>query len=118
VEMDTDRVFSVSQLAGALTRSRLETWGTDDGSGKSLRMTFAQYYARFVYDRDFAAASQVTFNAADHRAAKVWGIYPSAIQVTYALPERGAAAASALRLVFEQHEGKWYLTGIIHEGWT
>ena len=36
-------------------------------------------------------------------------------------PRRGGAAAfdwSALRLVFEQVDGRWLLVGVVHDQWT
>jgi hypothetical protein len=114
----TDVVLRASQLNGAFQDPAKRVWGADDGSGAPIRLTFARYYHKFVYDRDFAKAPKVTYNSGDEGTKQAWEQYPNAIVVDYRLPETVNTPREHLRLVFEQHEGKWYLSGIIHDGWT
>jgi hypothetical protein len=116
VDSKTDVVLTASQLSGALQDPAKRVWGADDGSGAPIRLTFVRYYHKFVYDRDFAQASQVRYNSEDE--GRAWEQYPNAILVDYRLPETANLPQEHLRLVFEQHQGKWYLSGIIHDGWT
>ncbi len=118
VDSKTDVVLTVSQLSGALQDPAKRVWGADDGSGAPIRLTFASYYHKFVYDRDFTQARQVTYNSEDEGNNRAWEQYPNAILVDYRLPETANLPQEHLRLVFEQHQGKWYLSGIIHDGWT
>jgi len=118
VDAKTDVVLTAAQLKGALQDPAKRVWGADDGSGASLRLTFTRYYHKFVYDRDFAQAPQITYNSGDEGMNKAWERYPNAVVVDYRLPETGNLAQEHLRLAFEQHQGKWYLSGIIHDGWT
>ena len=114
----TDVVLMAAQLVGALQNPAKRVWGADDGSGDPIRLSFARYYHKFVYDRDFALAQKITYNSEDEQTNRARDQYPNAIVVDYGLPETGTAARERLRLVFEQHQSKWYLSGIIHDGWT
>ena len=114
----TDVVLTASQLVGALQNPAKRIWGADDGSGDPIRLSFARYYHKFVYDRDFAQAREIRYNSEDEQTNRARDQYPNAIVVDYGLPETGTAARERLRLVFEQHQSKWYLSGIIHDGWT
>jgi len=118
VDAKTDVVLTASQLNGALQDQAKRVWGGDDGSGAPIRLTFAGYYHKFVYDRDFAQSPQVTYNKGDKGTNQTWEQYPNAIVVDYRLPQTGGTPPEHLRLAFEQHQGKWYLSGIIHDGWT
>jgi len=114
----TDVVMTASQLADALRNPAKRVWGTDDGSGDPIRLSFAGYYHKFVYDRDFAQAPKITYNSEEKPINRAGDQYPNAIVVDYGLPETGTKPGEHLRLVFEQHQSKWYLSGIIHAGWT
>jgi Bacterial SH3 domain len=114
----TDVVLTASQLVGALQDPAKRVWGADDGSGDRIRLSFARYYHKFVYDRDFAQAQKITYNNEDEQSNRARDQYPNAIVVDYCLPQTTTSAQEHLRLVFEQHQSKWYLSGIIHEGWT
>lgn len=52
----TDVVMTASQLVGALQNPAKRVWGADDGSGDPIRLSFARYYHKFVYDRGFRSA--------------------------------------------------------------
>ena len=118
VDSKTDVVLTASQLSDALQDPAKRVWGADDGSGAPIRLPFARYYHKFVYDRDFAQAPQVTYNSENEGNKRAWERYPNAILVDYHLPETADLPQEHLRLVFEQHQSKWYLSGIIHDGWT
>lgn len=119
-----DLVYTAAQLPEAMADTAVRRWGNFDGSGDPIDLTFAKYWARFVYDKDFAATPQVGFN-------KIIGIgntlinmneaYPGASFVEYYVPgteKYGNMDWACLRLVFEQVDGVWYLVGIVHDQWT
>jgi hypothetical protein len=109
---------SASDLKSIADGPAKRTWGIDDGSGEPIRLTFSRYYSKFIYDRDFVAAPKVTYNDPTEGAKKAWEEFPSAVIVNYGFGESGKNHEDHLLLTFEQQHGKWYLTGIIHDGWT
>lgn len=118
-------VFPAAAVAGLLEDATSYTWGVADGSGDTIRGTFAAYYPRYVYDLDFAGADSVYYNEAHqwgNRTNNARQVYPGAVLVEYYFPAVNTAAMGldwrALRLVFLPYEGDWYLVGVIHAQWT
>jgi hypothetical protein len=118
VDRKVTHQVSGSQLKAFTDRPGKRTWGMDDGSGDPIRLSFSRYYSKFIYDRDFAAAPKITYNDSSLATKKAWEEFPSAIVVNYSFPESGKNPEDHLLLTFEEQQGKWYLTGIIHDGWT
>ncbi|MDQ6858738.1 MAG: hypothetical protein M3Z65_07070 [Chloroflexota bacterium] len=125
VHVDTDQVLKAADLAGAFTDPKVRLWGISDGQGAEVRLTFANYYPKFIYDVDFAKAPQVSYNRAigsgtvpDNSAT----VYPDAIMVEFHYPgfdpQYGGMDWRSLRLLFEQKNGTWFLVGIVHGQWT
>ena len=89
------------------------------------RSSFADYYKRFVYDRDFASAPEKRINEFGRKSTtrpNIWEVYPNAIvveaHVPGSKPESEGMDWSSLLLVFEQHDSRWYLTALVHDQWT
>ena len=125
VRTDTDVVLKAADLAIAFTDPKVRLWGVTDGKGDDFRVTFADYYPKYVYDVDFAKAPDVAYNRAigtgnstDNSATA----YPDAIMVEYHFagfdPQYNGMDWRSLRLFFEQKNGTWYLVGIVHGQWT
>jgi hypothetical protein len=120
-----DLVFSATQLRGLWSDPTVYSWGVYDGSGEPIDLTFQEYYARFVYDVDFAQPEVVGFDQVVgqgntiNNIAMVW---PNGVTVEYHFegfdPEYGGMDWRSLRLVFEEQDGTWYLVGIVHDEWT
>jgi hypothetical protein len=122
---DTDLVFDAGQVAGLMSDTTKYTWGVFDGSGEPIEMTFPEYYARFIYDVDFANAPQVAVNQRLGMGNSIDNsseFYPGAMIVEYYFPgidpQYQGMDWRSLRLVFQEYEGIWYLVGIIHDEWT
>lgn len=126
VDVEEDRVFLPAQLRHFWDDATVHVWGHADGSGEPIALTPEQYVERFVLDRDYRAAGRVGVNADQTRGNTVDNAaqaYPQGTRVEYYVepaPGGGAAAFdwSALRLVFEQVDGRWLLVGVIHDQWT
>jgi hypothetical protein len=123
VDPAADQVFTPGAMAGFWADRTPRVWGTADGSGDPITLTPAAYAARFVMDRDYAAAvvsidaDRVRGTTIDNAAA----VYPGSRRVEYFIAGTGADAAfdwSALRLVLERSGGRWWLVGVIHDQWT
>ncbi len=124
VDGQKDLTFSGKSVRNLLSNKRQYTWGNYDGSGDQIRLSFAQYYARFVYNRDFYRAREVGYNrmiGKGNSTNNITETYPEAITVEYYIPgtrrHQGMDWAS-LRLIFEEKNGAWYLVGIVHDEWT
>lgn len=127
VDIDPKRsvVLTASELPAALEAGRVRRWGSEDGSGEPITLTFADYYRRFVYDRDFVNAAQKRvneFGAKSTTRPNIWEVYPNAIVVEAHVPgtkpESEGMDWSSLLLVFEQHDARWYLSALVHDQWT
>jgi hypothetical protein len=122
---DTDQVFSADKVAGLMEDPMVYLWGNYDGSGEPINLTYADYYAKFVYDEDFANAPQMALN---HRLStgnsidNTFEYYQNSMVVEFYFPGFDAQYAGmdwrSLRLVFMQQGNDWFLVGIIHDQWT
>lgn len=118
-------VLQASELPKALDDPTPRRWGSEDGTGDPIVRSFASYYARFVYDRDFLSASQRRVNEFGGKSTtkpNVREMYPDATvieaHVPGAKPEYAGLDWASLLLVFEQYESRWYLVALVHDQWT
>lgn len=122
VNTESDRVFSARQVRGLAGNQRRYLWGEEDGSGDPIRMTFNRYYRGYIYDRNFAAVRDVTYNepsGGGTMISNLFATYSNAIVVDYYVPGRGNDMDwKSLRLIFQKHGRVWYLVGIAHNEWT
>lgn len=125
INEEFDRTFSADQIREVSADTRTYLWGYYDGSGLPMELTFAEYYERFVYSRDFAGMEQVGYNQIIGRGNTInnqFAIFPRAIVVEYYFPGDDPNLAGmdweSLRLVFEEYGGVWYLVAIVHDAWT
>ena len=99
-------------------------WGQADGSGDDVKLNFAGYYKRYVYDRDFARAPKIVYNKFINRGDSGGNLseaYPNGKFVEYHFPgtkKYDGIDWKSLRLVFEKSGKTWYLVGIIHDEWS
>ncbi|HEX5581284.1 MAG TPA: hypothetical protein VFX39_06860 [Gemmatimonadaceae bacterium] len=113
------------QVASLATDSTTRCWGHFDGSGEPMRLSFPAYYARFVYEKDYARARR---GEPDERLGQgntlsnlpdAFG--PGATFVEYHVPgteQYGGMDWGSLRLVFVPTDGEWRLVGVVHDQWT
>ncbi len=120
-----DLVFNSTHIAGFFADQTVYHWGRFDGSGKPIDLTFEAYFARFIYDADFARPDVVGYNEVVGRGNTINNIaevYPSAVTIEYHFegfdPTFAGLDWRSLRLVLEDRTGVWYLVGIVHDEWT
>ena len=125
VDPETDLKFSAKAIVGLFEDKEKKLWGYDDGSGDAIRLTFEEYFTKFVCDHDFTKAKQIAYNTAigsGNTRNNLFEVYPHAIFVEYHLdgldPRISGTSWASLRLVFEEFDGKWYVVGVIHAQWT
>ncbi|GEM_PF-323475 len=125
IDTGSDLVFTKEQLPSLLESEVVYAWGAYDGTGDPIKLTFAQYYDKFVYDRDFAKAEKVGFNKIQQEGNTIVNIkevYPEGKFFDFYFsgfnPDYEGLDWASLRLVFEEYNGQWYLVCIAHGQWT
>ncbi len=128
VDVKKDKLLNAEQLAKAWADGAKYDWGSYDGTGDPINLTFAEYYAKFIYDKDYATATQqgagkrlgksnsIDNSAATYPGCTVYEFYSVDIDAT---EETRPFAWGSLRLVLTEYQpGDWRLIGIIHDQWT
>jgi hypothetical protein len=125
VQPETDRVFSPEQIRTFFQDQTVYHWGYYDGTGDEIKLTPGEYYHRFIYSADFVNAEQIGYNEVlsfGNMLENQFEVYDQPIIVEYYFsgfnPEYAGLDWQSLRLVFEEHDDGWKLTGIIHNEWT
>lgn len=127
VDTKTDLVFTREELKGLMQDSKQYVWREFAGSGDLIKLTFADYYKQFVYDKDFISKAEVALNQGLGQGTTVNNInevYPkdSYDFVEYHIdgidPTVEGMDWRSLRLVFEKIGQDHALVGIVHDQWT
>lgn len=100
-------------------------WGSYDGSGEPIGLTYGEYYDKFIYDRDFANAESVNVNAfvgKGNTLVNITDVFPESTTVEYHFsgfdPQYEGMDWESLILVLEQEGAAWYVSAIVHSSWT
>lgn len=125
VDLSSDIVVAASELLDSDYRDKVQIFGTYDGEGDDIALSFNDYNDLFIYSADFMNPDDVTYNAPkstgnmydNHRM-----IYGNAISVDHHFDGINEQFLGmdwvTLRLIYHEYNGKWYLVGIIHNQWT
>lgn len=122
---ESHQVFNADELVNLQGSNEIYLWGTFDGTGDPIELTFDEYYERFVYSADFANPEQMAVNQElgfGNTINNLVDFYPGSSFVEYHFSgfdeQYGGMDWVSLRLVFTQEEGTWFLVGIVHDQWT
>ena len=125
IDTTEDLVFTAAQVSELIEDEEVYHWGSYDGSGDAIDLTFADYYSNFVYNQDFINADIIGNNHAIGSGNSLDNIaeaYPEAAFVEFHFTGFDEAFEGmdweSLRLVFEENQAQWYLVGIVHGQWT
>jgi len=125
VDVLTSQTFTGAQLSGLMSDSQVYSWGSYDGSGDPIDLTFADYFEEFVYDEDYVEPHIIGNNVLigkGNTLNNLADVYPNGEFVEFHFtgfdPQYEGIDWSSLRLVFEEDNGTWYLVGIVHDQWT
>lgn len=125
VNVQNDIVLKPMDLNGKFDDDTVYLWGSYDGSGEPIELTFGEYYDKFVYDKDFANSEKFILNeilGTGNTLININEVYPNAEFAEYHFsgfnPEYEGMDWVSLRLVFEKYNDGWVLVGIIHDQWT
>jgi hypothetical protein len=124
VNTKTDVVMQASKLQNAMEEDGILNWGSYDGNGESINLTFADYYDEFIYNHDFVNADQVGYNTiigAGNTINNATEVYPDSYIAEYHF--KGTEGNnnmdwSSLRIVLVELDRDWVVVGIIHDQWT
>ena len=117
----TDKVFTPQQMLNLFSNGAAYEWGRVNGNGNPIKMTFSEYYKRFVYARDFLHFPILTYNT----VAKSGGIANNSAQffqgsrfIDYHWPgtdARGGSDWRTLRMVFMPWQNNWLLVAVAND---
>jgi len=125
IDLPSDQVFTVDQITGLMVDTQIYSWGSYDGSGEPINLSFSDYYKQFVYEEDFVNPNLIGNNVAIGKGNTVNNIeeaYPTGEFVEFHFtgidPKYEGIDWRSLKVVFEDVNGIWYLVGIVHGQWT
>lgn len=124
--IDTDHTqrFTADELPDFQRADKL-IWGSYDGSGEPIELSFREYFEKFVYDHDFASAPTVSANLiVSHGNApfNALDIYPDAAFVEFHYPgfdkKLEGMDWKSLIIVLRPAGTEWKVCAIVHSQWT
>ncbi|MCD8511279.1 MAG: hypothetical protein LRY73_16370 [Bacillus sp. (in: Bacteria)] len=123
VNKDEDLQFSNEEVASFHEDTTEYEWGTQDGSGHTIRLTPEEYYEEYIYIRDFSREAEViAINEIESYGNVIVNVeekYEDAQFVSYYVSEtEGELNWANLILVFEEEDDNWYLVAIVVDRWT
>lgn len=125
VEPSVNLRFSAAQIASLAENSTKYVWGISDGKGDPLEMTMKEYFARFVYNADYASAPVLGIDrviGSGNALENVSEVFPNARFVEYYFPginpEYNGFDWCGLKLVFSVYQEQYKLIAVIHSEWT
>ncbi|PIV63215.1 MAG: hypothetical protein COS14_00445 [Bacteroidetes bacterium CG02_land_8_20_14_3_00_31_25] len=105
--------------------NKIITWGIFDGSGEPINKTFKEYINKFVYDKDFLNAEQISVNkfiSQGNLKNNVQNVFPNCdfVEFYYSSFDKKHEGMDweSLILVLKTENNKPFLVAIIHSQWT
>ncbi|MBW5445972.1 hypothetical protein GE107_07850 [Cohnella sp. CFH 77786] len=124
IDEKTSLVFKAGELPSFKDAKKL-TWGSYDGSGEPIELTFRDYFEKFVYNQDFSGAPIVNVNKLAAKGTMTFNgpdVYPDASYVEFHFPgfdkKNEGMDWESLILVFRPSGQDWKLAAIVHGQWT
>lgn len=117
-----DKHFSKADFQKYQPSKTIFTWGSRDGSGEIYKATINTYLAEWAFKKDFTKSeySLNTFLAGGNSLNNLKEIYPDAdFTENYISGSKkyGGMDWNALRFVFEEVNGRYYLIAVINDEW-
>ena len=125
ISLSANKCFKAEQIAAFGTDTAVYVWGVFDGIGEPIELTPANYFARFVYDKNFVKAPLLGVNCIVKTGNALENIneeFPGVQFLDFYCPGPDdvpdGMGWSSLRLGFEEYDGGLRLTLILHSEWT
>lgn len=123
VNKNEDKHFTKADFEKYLPTKTVFTWGSRDGSGEIYKSTLDKYLKDWVFKKDFTK-SEYSFNqfkGGGNSLNNLKEMYPNTnfTENYIAGSEKyGGMDWNALRFVFEEFDGKYYVVAVINDEWT
>lgn len=124
IHADTAQVFKPDALP-TFTDDTPFIWGEYDGSGETIKLTFQQYYEKFVYDQDYVNREKLGDDKvliAGNMVNNIKEVFPDSYLADYHFSgfDKNLEGLdwSSLIIVLEKYEDSWYVVAIVHSAWT
>lgn len=123
VRPEKDKVFSLSNYRRYINTDVKFTFGEKDGTGELYVTSLKSYLDLWMYKRDFTAGQyyENTFRGTGNSLNNLKEVYPG-LNFTENYIEGSQKYSgmdwNALRLVFEEFNGRYYLVAVINDEWT
>lgn len=124
IDAEHAQTFPAEELPG-IDDDKLFVWGSYDGSGEPIELSFGDYYKKFVYDEEFINAEQIGWDeilSSGNTEPNLKETFPGCYIVDYHFSgfdkQYEGMDWKSLILAFEEHEGGWYVSAIVHSQWT
>jgi hypothetical protein len=125
ISLPSNKCFFSSQIVGFKNDLNTYVWGVYEDGGDPIELTPAEYFDRFVYNRDYARSPVIGVNhtvRVGNALENLTEVLPDVRYVDFHFPGDGKNSEStgwnSLRLGFEEYEGEFLLTLILHSEWT
>ncbi|MDQ0067329.1 hypothetical protein [Chryseobacterium lathyri] len=118
-----DKHFSKEDFVKFQPTKTVFTWGAQDGSGDPYKATINDYFAKWVFSKDFTTAqySLNKFLGGGNSLNNLKEIYPGkdfTENYIKGTEKNGEMDWKTIRLVFEEFQGKQYLIAVVNDQWT
>lgn len=118
-----DKHFTKADFEKYQHSKTIFTWGSRDGSGEIYKSTLDLYLKDWVFKKDFTK-SEYSFNqfqSGGNSLNNLKETYPNTYFTENYIPgseKNGGMDWNALRFVFEEFDGKYYVVAVINDEWT
>lgn len=125
VDVKSDKVLSREQIKTVPNDKYKYTWGTFDGSGEPMILSFQDYYKKFIMSHEFNKTTDISYNSPEQRGNiinNVDDVYKRNITIEYHVagvdPKYAGMDWGSLKIVLQEENGEWKIVAIVHDGWT
>lgn len=121
---EQDQIFKPDALPSFKNADKIK-WGTADGSGEPIELTFRDYFDKFVYDKDFDTAPSVSAGKLVGKGNTAYNgqdVYPGSSFVEFHFPGFDDSVDGmdweSLIVTLVPDGGDWRLVALTHAQWT
>ena len=121
--LDTDKhiILKKEDFKDAYSWEVKYVWGTEDGSGYPIIMTFKEYVKKYVYDLDFSTLAERNIDKIVQRGNSInniedifTGVSTIEFYVPGINPDYAGMDRRSLTFVLQQEENEWKIKAIVH----